>query len=142
MEVTVPSSFYTELDKFFAQKGCMDIDRATLNHIALFDKDNKITISLIFMSDWDASEYDDYNSIILERKGAVFIFPPYWLCVPKELAMTYFEHILKSFYSEYVSKWCSNVNIGSGDINNGNNCGCSCKPDCNPPTVNPYSVFI
>lgn len=149
MALIMPKHFESKLDMFFADKVCADIDRSTINHIALEDKENKVTICLIFMRDWDVIEYDDYNQIIMEKAGAVFIFPAYWLCVPKQLSMPYFLHIIGTFYSDYVSKWVGN---GSDDSNNGNNggngCGCGgCKPPCNPGynnqqvVVNPGANF-
>lgn len=98
------------LDKFFSGKTIGDIDRNTFLICNLFDRVNKITISLVFMRDWDSLETDSYNSVIIQNQGAVFTFPPYWIEVPKELTMSYFSYIIDDFYEKEVASW----NKGSG----------------------------
>lgn len=113
------------LDKFFAEKTIQDIDRNTFLICNLYDKKYKITISLVFLRDWDSLETDSYNSVIIENKGAVFTFPCYWISVPKELAMGYFQYIIDDFYKTSVYKWNGNI------TNNDNSANCPCNNMCN-----------
>lgn len=122
-------SMVRELDKFMSQKTINDIDRSTFLVCNLNDYKNKITISLVFMRDWDSIESDGYNCVTVEGKGAVFTFPPYWLSIPKELTMAYFEAIIDEFYEneDWLDNGSASGSTGSGaGINNGcnNNCGC------------------
>lgn len=94
-----------KLDKFFAEKTIIDIDRNSFLVCNLEDKPNKITISLVFMRDWDSLETDSFNSVIIQNKGAVFTFPCYWVSIPKELAMAYIQYIIDDFYMNEVNKW-------------------------------------
>lgn len=127
--MTVPQNMIKELDEFFASKTIQDIDRNTFLICNLHDKTNKLTISLVFLRDWDSLETDSYNSVILQNKGAVFTFPCYWVSVPKELAVPYIEYILSEFYENTVSGWLdSGIDNGfpSGDNRypGKNNCPC------------------
>lgn len=145
MAVSVPETFLKTLDEFFAKKTCQDVDRSTFLHISLEDKTNKITLTFIFMRDWDATEYDDFSRVIIERKGAVFTFPPYWICVPKELAIPYFEYIITDFYNEYVSKWVSEGNTSNnqdGCCNIPNHCNINNYGTGNPPQTMPGYNYI
>ena len=116
------------LDKFFSEKTINDVDRSTFLVCNLNDPINKITISLVFMRDWDSIEPDGYNSVILQGKGAVFTFPCYWVSIPKELAMAYFTYLLEDFYSNEVNGWfgIGDGSSGNGSGNGGNGCGCPC----------------
>ena len=114
------------LDKFFAEKTIQDVDRNTFLVCNLEDKQAKINISLIFMRDWDSIEADSYNSVILENTGAIFIFPCYWISVPKPLAMAYIQWIIDDFYENTVASW----NTGSG-TGGSNNSGASGNGGCN-----------
>lgn len=98
-------SMYKTLDNFLAVNQTYDADRSTYLTCNLRDDDLKITISFVFMRDWDSIEADGYNSVVLAGKGAVFIFPCYWVSIPKELAIPYFEYIIDEFYNSVVSKW-------------------------------------
>lgn len=131
-----------ELDKFFAGKTIQDIDRSSFLVCNLVDKRIKITISLVFMRDWDSLETDSYNSVIIENKGVVFTFPGYWVSIPKELAMTYFEYIINDFYQSTVSEW----DIASGLVSGGSNssgagCNCNCPPAKPPRPAAPPCSF-
>lgn len=117
-----------ELDKFFAGKTIQDIDRSSFLVCNLVDKRIKITISLVFMRDWDSLETDSYNSVIIENKGVVFTFPGYWVSIPKELAMTYFEYIINDFYQSTVSEWSIASGLTGGSDSNGTGCDCNCPP--------------
>lgn len=115
---------YKTLDSFLAQKTIMDVDRNTYLVCNLKDADYKITISIVFLKDWDSLETDQYNSVIIMNKGVVITVPCYWLSIPKELAMPYFESIIEDFYSEEVIHWdIGFVNGNTSGINN-NNCPC------------------
>ena len=116
---------YNTLDKFFSEKTVQDVDRNTFLVCNLNDMPKKITISLIFIKDWHTDDYTDYNELTIKNKGAVFTFPSYWVSVPKELAITYFQYIIDKFYEEEVSKWDTGIAPG-GDGNN-NGCGCPCQ---------------
>ncbi len=116
------------LDKFFTQKLITDVDRNTYLVCNLEDIRFKITISIVFMRDWNSIESDSYNSVIIENKGAVFTFPCYWISIPKELAMSYFEYIINDFYTSEVLKWDIAKNFINGfnaDLSS-NNTSCNC----------------
>lgn len=141
MAVTIPKKCIDELDEFFAKKTILDVNREAYLVKNLQDFENKVTISLIFLRDWDSLESDSFNQVIIEGKGAVFTFPCYWVSVPKELCMEYFSYILKTFYDEYVINWvsASNSNNSNSNTNNGNLSGtvpgCNCP---NPGFIAPY----
>lgn len=122
------AEMYNTLDKFFAEKTISDVNRDTFLICNLNDKSNKITISLVFMRDWDSLETDQYNSVIIQDKGAVLTFPCYWISVPKELAIPYFEYVIDDLYNSEISKWnIPDNNTGNETGNNGNgNCNCPC----------------
>ena len=129
--LTMTEQMRKTLDAFFAGKTINDVDRNTYQVCNLNDTRIKLTISIIFMRDWDSIETDSYNSIFLENKGAVFTFPCYWISVPKELAMTYFEYIINDFYANEVSKWTiaeGLLNADNASTNDENNCNCQNQP--------------
>ena len=133
--ITIPEKCLKELDEFFATKTVHDVNRDSYLVCNLNDFVNKVTLSLIFLRDWDSLESDSFNQVIIENRGVVFTFPCYWVSVPKELCMEYFIYIINTFYDEYVSKWKGNNNnnnnnnnsssIGNGNNNINNNCGCN-----------------
>lgn len=136
MAILPDKKVFDTLDSFFAAKTIQSVNRDVYSVCNLQDHVNKITVSLIFMRDWDGIEYDKYDHVIIENKGAVLVFPSYWLSVPKELAFEHFVNIVNKFYADYVTQWISNNNsssndpgIGSGSSNNSNNC--VCYPPCN-----------
>ena len=122
------------LDEFLASKTIVDVDRHSFQLCNLKDNRFKITISLVFMRDWDSIESDNYSSVIIENKGAVFTFPCYWLSIPKELSMSYFEYIINDFYQNEVSKWSVAEGFISDDNGNINNSGCNCNTPSTPVT--------
>lgn len=133
-----------KLDEFFAAKTIQDVDRNTYLHCNLEDPRFKITISLIFMRDWHSIESDSYNSVVVENKGVVFTFPCYWVSVPKELCMTYFEYLINDFYSNEVSTWsCAegyvdpSTDTGENSNNAGSVNGCNCNPVPSRPGMPP-----
>lgn len=99
-----------KLDAFFAEKTMSDVNRDTYIICNLKDTKKKINISLVFMRDWDSIEADDYRQIVVEGKGAVLVFPCYWISIPKELAMSYFEIIINLLYEEEFHKWDDGAN--------------------------------
>lgn len=125
---------YNDLDKFFANKTTPDIDRNTFLVCNLRDKELNITISLVFMRDWHTNiEYSDYDQVILENKGTIFIFPPYWVTISKELAMSYFEELINSYYKNELGIDLGNADGSSSADGNGNGSGsipggCPCHP--------------
>jgi len=125
----ISDAMYNELDKFFAAKTIVDVDRNTFLVCNLVDSRYKITISLVFMRDWHSIESDSYNSVIIGGKGAVFTIPCYWLSIPKELAMEYFMYILDEFYNKEVIGWGLGYTPNTdGGLTGGNNgCGCGCN---------------
>lgn len=130
MAITIPEKCIKDLDTFFANKTIHDINRDSYLVCNLHDHVNKIIISMIFLRDWDSLESDSFNQVIIEGKGVVFTFPCYWISVPKELCMEYFNYIIKTFYDEYVSNWLSNSSTSNGSTGNSNgsinsNCGCA-----------------
>lgn len=128
--ITRPHNYYKKLDSFLAEKTVADINRETYLICNLEDLTNKISVSLVFMRECENIECGSFESCIIENKGAVFVFPCYWLCIPKELSYTYLTSIIDAFYSENVSAWLnstSNSTIGNNNVNLGNNiCGCPC----------------
>lgn len=118
-------SMINTLDSFFATKVINDVDRSTFLICNLDDKQRKIVISLVFMKDADNIDPDGYSSVIIENTGAVFIFPCYWVSIPKPLAMKYFTYIIESFYENEISKWSLDGSSGNTGGNN-NGCGCPC----------------
>ena len=123
-------SMLDTLDKHFANKVIGDIDRTSFLVCNLKDVERKITISLVFLRDWDSLQTDDFNVVIIKPHGAVFTFPAYWESIPKELCMPYFVGILDEFYANEVSTWGIDIgdgnNTGSGNAGTGNNCNCNC----------------
>lgn len=142
MAVSIPEKCIKELDTFFANKTIHDVNRDSYLVCNLHDYLNKVIISMIFLRDWDSLESDSFNQVIIEGKGVVFTFPCYWISVPKELCMEYFNYIIKTFYEEYVNNWVSGSNDSntSGSIGNGGNIsngipGCGCT---NSGFISPY----
>lgn len=143
MAVSIPEKCLKELDEFFAKKTVHDVNRDAYLVCNLQDFTNKVTISLIFLRDWDSVESDSFNQVIIEGKGVVFQFPCYWVSVPKELTIGFITYIIDTFYDQYVSKWVgnnsSNGNAGNqnpGFIGGNGNCGCN---NSNAGFINPYT---
>ena len=134
-EIKKDPNYYNPLDKFLSQNTVSTINRETYLICNLTDKINKITVSLVFLRDWDSIECGSFENCIIPNKGAVFTFPCYWVCVPKELAFPYLTSIVDTFYAEYVSKWLGGTFVGessndtssSGGTNNLPSC-CPCQP--------------
>ena len=105
VRIPLPQSANQALDKFFAEKTVADIDRNQFLVCNIEDPRFKITISIVFMKEWDSLEIDGYNSIILPEKGCVIIVPCYWISIPKPLAMEYFTTILQEFYNDDLANW-------------------------------------
>lgn len=130
MAISMTESMSKTLDGFFATKTINDVDRSTFLVCNLQDPRIKVTISLVFMKDWDTAEYDNYTTVILENKGAVFTFPCYWVSIPKELAIAYFECIINDFYKDEISQWSiaqGIVDDSANSDNGSNNCNCGCE---------------
>ena len=141
MSISLPQKVFNDLDVFFSQKTINDVDRNTFQVLNIKDPALKITVSLVFMRDWDSIPSDDYNVVPIKNCGAVFTFPCYWISIPKELCMPYFISILEDFYANVVSTWDldfgdgnnagssgatgNNPNLPCGGQNN--NCNCNCK---------------
>lgn len=126
---------HNNLDKFFAEKTIVDVDRNTYLNLNLHDGRYKIVISLVFMRDFDGLEINSYSEVVLEGKGIVFILPPYWISIPKELAIPYFEYLINNFYETTVSQWIENGVIGNnGGVTNGSGNTSGNNGGCNPPT--------
>lgn len=109
IELCMTKDMINALDKFFATETTTSIDRTTFLVCNL--KDNRfkddITISLVFLRDWPSIHISSYDSTIIEGKGVVFQFPPYWVSIPKELTMEYFKIIINNFYQTEIAKWLS-----------------------------------
>lgn len=122
-----PANLLNALDKFYAERTITDVNRETFLICNLKDPVKKITISLVFMKDWDVLEPDEYSQVIVQNKGAVLTFPCYWVSVPKELAITYFEYIIDQLYLDEFDKWDngSNSTSNSGNNSTGPNCPCN-----------------
>lgn len=126
--INIPSSWYKELDKFLTSRTVSDINRETYLICNLKDTTNKITVSIVFIRDCENIECGNFESCIIDGKGAVFVVPCYWLCVSKELGYDYLTSIIDAFYEEHVSGWFNN-NMDTGNVNNGitgTGCGCQC----------------
>ena len=128
--IASPTACYRELDKFLLSKTVADINRETYLICNLKDTVNKISISLVFIRDCENIECGNFESCIIEGKGAVFVVPCYWLCTPKELGYEYLTSIIDTFYAEHVATWLNSTwvdNRNTGNTNNGisgNGCGC------------------
>ena len=122
-----PANLLNALDKFYAEKTITDVNRETFLICNLKDPIKKITISLVFMKDWDVLEPDEYSQVIVQNKGAVLTFPCYWVSVPKELAITYFEYIVDQLYLEEFDKWDNGSGAVSGNENASTGCNCPCN---------------
>lgn len=110
------------LDKYLAKMTVNDSDRNSYQICNLNDKENKLTICLVFLRDWDSLEPNAYNALAINPNGAVITFPSYWLSVPKELAIPYFDLILQEVYKD--NNWnYEDSSSGSGTINPGTNPG-------------------
>lgn len=94
-----------EVDTFFSEKTVHDVDRCSYLICNIHDKPNKITISLVFMRDWDTIESNKYNTLLIDNVGAVLTFPCYWPSIPKELAITYITKIIDKLYAEHINSW-------------------------------------
>lgn len=116
-----------ELDRFFAGKVITDVNRDTFLVCNLEDSNYKLTLSLVFMRDWDSIESNDYNYVGIYRKGAVFTIPCYWVSIPKQLAIPYIQSIIEKFYNEEVATWGLGYtpDYDYGEINT----GCCCSPN-------------
>lgn len=123
----LPKNMEKDLDDFFAKKTIMDVDRSTFLTCGLKDITYNLDIVFFFMKNWHG-EYSDYSEMDIEGKGAIFVFPSYWVSVPKPLVMEYFTYILQNFYDNTVSRWGlgynSNYNIDS--VDNNTICPCPC----------------
>lgn len=119
--LAMSDAMHNTLDKFFAEKTIVDVDRNTYLHVNLHDGRYKIVVSLVFMRDFDGLDINSYSNVVIDGKGVVFIFPPYWLSIPKELSMPYFEFIINDFYEDTVADWIANGLIGNGSSTGGNN---------------------
>lgn len=132
--LSMSDSMHSQLDKFFAEKTIVDVDRNTYLNLNLHDGRYKIVVSLVFMRDFDGLEINSYSDVVLEGKGVVFILPPYWISIPKELAIPYFEYLINDFYTNTVSEWIQNGIIGNGGANSNNtsnnNGSCNQQPLC------------
>ena len=131
--LTMSDAMHNQLDKFFAEKTIVDVDRNTYLNLNLHDSRYKIVISLVFMRDFDGLEINSYSNVVIEGKGVVFIFPPYWLSIPKELVTPYFEFVINDFYQDTVSDWINNGLIGNSSTTNGSNTGNGQQPGCSNP---------
>lgn len=129
MAIKLDDNYFKPLDDFFAKNTVTNVNRDSYLVCNLHDKANNITVSLIFLRDWDSLESDTFNEVIIKDKGAVFTFPCYWISVPKELAYTYITCIVQAFYDDTVEKWNNEKNsISNNGNNSGNMNGC---PPCN-----------
>lgn len=122
-----PVNLLNALDKFYAEKTITDVNRETFLICNLKDSGKKITISLVFMKDWDVLEPSDYDQVIVQNKGAVLTFPCYWVSVPKELAIPYFEFIIDELYKNEFDNWNTGSGTTSDTGNNGSGCNCPCN---------------
>lgn len=119
-----------KLDTFMANTTTNDINRNTFLVHNLRDKANSITISLVFLKDWDSIESNSYNYIIIPGAGAVITFPCYWIEIPKELAIPYIILVLQDIYKEMELGPGSSgaLTPGSGgSISGGTTGGCPCR---------------
>lgn len=143
--LTMSDAMHKQLDQFFAEKTIVDVDRNTYLNLNLHDGRYKIVISLVFMRDFDGLEINSYSDVVIEGKGVVFILPPYWLSIPKELCIPYFEFIINAFYADTVADWINNNIIGNGSSSaTGGNTGVGQQPGggCTPtPPLCPCNIL-
>ncbi len=121
MKVQMTQSMRESIGKFLKEKTIQDVDRNTFLIHNMNDPVNKISISLVFMRDSATSmEITEYGLIRLSGKGAVFIFHPYWISVPLDLASAYVESVVDEFYEMDVSAWVGGDTQGQAG-------GCPCN---------------
>ena len=124
-------SMLDKLDTFMANTTTNDINRNTFLVHNLRDKTNSITISLVFLKDWDSIESNSYNYTIIPSAGAVITFPCYWIEIPKELAIPYIILVLQDVYGEMGlggGTSSGGLKPGSGgNISGGTTGGCPCR---------------
>ena len=132
VEIKRDPNYYNLLDKFLSQNTVSTINRETYLICNLTDKINKITVSLVFLRDWDSIECGSFENCIIPNKGVVFTFPCYWVCVPKELAFPYLTSIVDAFYGEYVSKWLGGIWTEGNNNDTSSSGGTNNLPSCCP----------
>lgn len=134
MAIVLDDNYFKPLDDFFAKNTVTNVNRDAYLVCNLIDKSRNVTVSLVFLRDWDSLETDTFNQVIIQDKGAVFTFPCYWISIPKELAYTYIKYVVQTFYDEYITQWFGDNNSSGGSINNGGmNNGNIMYPGCNCP---------
>lgn len=110
-----------DIDKFIADKTVGDINRDAFLVCNLEDKVKELTISLVFLRDWNSTESNTYDFIYLQNKGAVITLPCYWLSIPRKLSTHYIEFVINEVYKEIEGSSSSN-----GSNSSGTNCGHNC----------------
>lgn len=105
MNITVPADVIEQLNKFIVGNSIANVERTPYLNLNIIDKENGITISIVFVRDFGTMEADDVSTIEIQGKGAVFLIPGYWLGVNQTLAINYITYIIKDFYKEHVSEW-------------------------------------
>ena len=109
MNITVPSDVIDQLNKFIVGNSIANVERTPYLNLNIIDKENDVTLSLVFIRDLGTMEPDDLSTIEIKGKGGVFIIPGFWLGVNHTLAINYITYIIKEFYREKVSDWKSSL---------------------------------
>lgn len=129
MEITtfIPENMIKSMDDFFGKKNVNDIDRNTFLTLGMRDNRYNLDIVMFFMKDWHG-DYNSYEQMSIEGKGSIFVFPSYWISVPKPLVMSYMIYILEDFYKNVVSGWGLGFNYAdqSGGLCGDNPTLCPC----------------
>ena len=109
MNITVPSDVIDQLNKFIVGNSIANVERTPYLNLNIIDKENDVTLSIVFIRDISTMEPDDISTIEIKGKGCVFIIPGFWLGVNQNLANNYITYIIKEFYREKVSDWKSSL---------------------------------
>lgn len=109
MNITPPVDVTDQLNKFIIGNSIANVERTPYLNLNIIDKENDVTLSLVFIRDLGTMEADDISTIEIQGKGAVFIIPGYWLGVNQTLAINYITYLIKEFYRERVSDWKASI---------------------------------
>lgn len=76
------------------------IDRATFINFIYVDRDNNVSVNVIFHRSWS-----DKEVIIQAPVGMVMLVPNFWLNVSKNVSLPYLMEDIIDFYTTFVAQW-------------------------------------
>lgn len=129
--ITRATNYFKPLENFLIKHTTADVNRETYLICHLDDVVNKIKVSIVFLKRCENIECGSFESCIIEREGAVFTVPCYWVDIPNELSLTYLTSIIDTFYADHVASWLNGTWVGSSSTGGGsNNAGDICECPC------------